>query len=206
MIWTNFRLGDCSANYITGTFSCKYVGLELQRELSFYLIQHYIPCILIVMLSWLSFWIDIKSVPARISLGLLTGQRHCFPKVLTMTTKSSEVASKLPKVSYVKAMDIWMTTCLAFVVGAFVEYAIVNVLLSLEERGRCLKQSEKPCSNRGLKYAAESEDVKSEYNWQAEPSREHSTAMRVEHGSKIGFPLAFVVFNIVYWASFFNDY
>ncbi|ELU10292.1 hypothetical protein CAPTEDRAFT_124990, partial [Capitella teleta] len=171
-------------------------------------IQHYIPCILIVMLSWLSFWIDIKSVPARISFGLLT--------VLTMTTKSSEVASKLPKVSYVKAMDIWMTTCLAFVVGAFVEYAIVNVLLSLEERGRCLKvqgaaiqvamQSEKPCSNRGLKYAAESEDVKSEYNWQAEQSREHSTAMRVEHGSKIGFPLAFVVFNIVYWASFLNDF
>ena len=36
---------------------------------------------LVVILSWVSFWIDIDAVPARITLGLLT--------VLTMTTQVS---------------------------------------------------------------------------------------------------------------------
>ncbi|ELU00041.1 hypothetical protein CAPTEDRAFT_106750, partial [Capitella teleta] len=85
-----------------------------------------IPSILIVMLCWLPFWIYLKFVFARIRLGLLT--------VLTMTNKTSEVASTLPKVSCVKAIDIWMTTCLAFVSSAFIEYAIANVLLNREER------------------------------------------------------------------------
>ena len=41
--------------------------------------QVYIPSGLVVMLSWLSFYIDQVAVPARISLGLLT--------ILTMTTQ-----------------------------------------------------------------------------------------------------------------------
>ena len=43
------------------------------------MIQTYIPTLLIVSLSWVSFWISIDSVPARISLGVLT--------VLTLTTQ-----------------------------------------------------------------------------------------------------------------------
>ena len=34
-------------------------------------IQVFVPSILTVMMSWLSFWINIESVPARINLGLL---------------------------------------------------------------------------------------------------------------------------------------
>ncbi|ELT89329.1 hypothetical protein CAPTEDRAFT_127634, partial [Capitella teleta] len=103
-------------------FSCKYVALELQGEVSFYLIQHYIPSMLIVMISWLSFYLDLRSVPARIILGLL--------KVLTMTTKSS----LLPKVSYIKAIDKWMTICLAFVCAAFVEYSMAIVLINKKDQ------------------------------------------------------------------------
>ena len=34
----------------------------------------------------------------------------------------------MPKVSYVKAIDVWLNGCLIFVVLALVEFAIVNVL------------------------------------------------------------------------------
>lgn len=78
------------------------------------------PTILIVLLSWVSFWLNTDAVPARISLGILT--------VLTMTTKTSSAVSSLPKVSYVKAIDVWMSTCLLFVFAALLEYALVNVL------------------------------------------------------------------------------
>ena len=48
--------------------------------------------IFIVLLSWVSFWLDPHAVPARISLGVLT--------VLAMSTQMSSAAgSSLPKVS-----------------------------------------------------------------------------------------------------------
>ena len=64
----------------------------LTRRFEFYMIQVYIPSIMIVILSWVSFWIDIHAVPARVSLGLLT--------VLTNTTQSSGISQKLPRVCH----------------------------------------------------------------------------------------------------------
>ena len=34
--------------------------------------QSYLPSILTVFVSWVSFWMDIESVPGRISLGVVT--------------------------------------------------------------------------------------------------------------------------------------
>jgi hypothetical protein len=38
---------------------------HLQRDIGYYVIQVYIPSILIVILSWVSFWLDIEAIPAR---------------------------------------------------------------------------------------------------------------------------------------------
>ncbi|MED6264227.1 Glycine receptor subunit alpha-4, partial [Characodon lateralis] len=86
--------------------------------MGYYLIQMYIPSLLIVILSWVSFWINMDAAPARVGLGITT--------VLTMTTQSSGSRASLPKVSYVKAIDIWMAVCLLFVFAALLEYAAVN--------------------------------------------------------------------------------
>ena len=53
--------------------------------------QVFVPSILTVMMSWLSFWINIESVPARINLGLLT--------VVTVTYQSTGVNASMPRVS-----------------------------------------------------------------------------------------------------------
>ena len=44
----------------------------MKRSVSFHLIQSYLPSILIVAISWVSFWMDLDSVPGRISLGVIT--------------------------------------------------------------------------------------------------------------------------------------
>ena len=88
------------------------------------MLSTYMPSMLVVLLSWVSFWIDLESVPARISLGILT--------MLTITTQSSG-QGRFPAVSFTKAIDVWMATCLVFVFGAFIEYSIVNVLARREK-------------------------------------------------------------------------
>lgn len=40
-----------------------------------YIIQSYMPSVLLVAMSWVSFWISQAAVPARVSLG--TGPRRC---------------------------------------------------------------------------------------------------------------------------------
>ncbi|XP_066571113.1 glycine receptor, alpha 4a isoform X1 [Amia ocellicauda] len=111
-------LGYCTKFYNTGKFTCIEVKFHLERQMGYYLIQMYIPSLLIVILSWVSFWINMDAAPARVGLGITT--------VLTMTTQSSGSRASLPKVSYVKAIDIWMAVCLLFVFAALLEYAAVN--------------------------------------------------------------------------------
>ncbi|KAF6738574.1 Glycine receptor subunit alpha-2 [Oryzias melastigma] len=112
------ELGYCTKHYNTGKFTCIEVKFHLERQMGYYLIQMYIPSLLIVILSWVSFWINMDAAPARVALGITT--------VLTMTTQSSGSRASLPKVSYVKAIDIWMAVCLLFVFAALLEYAGVN--------------------------------------------------------------------------------
>ena len=114
--------------YLAVNYTCIRISMKLNRSYGYYLVQIYIPSILIVVLSWVSFWLNIDAIPARISLGLLT--------ILTMTTQSSGARASLPRVSYVKAIDVWMAMCLMFVFLALIEFAYVNVLARVENRRR----------------------------------------------------------------------
>lgn len=49
---------------------------------------------MLVIVSWVSFWLDQSAVPARVSLGVTT--------LLTMATQTSGINQTLPPVSYTK--------------------------------------------------------------------------------------------------------
>ena len=53
-----------------GSFSCIEAKFYLSRQMGYYIIQAYVPTTLIVMLSWISFWISITATPARVSVNL----------------------------------------------------------------------------------------------------------------------------------------
>jgi len=111
---------------LAGAFPCLSLRFVLRRDIGYFLIQVYVPTILIVILSWVSFWINIDASPARVSLGLLT--------VLTTTTMSGAARESLPRVSYIKAIDVWMIMCLVFVFASLIEYAVVNVVARHQAR------------------------------------------------------------------------
>ncbi|KAM7290883.1 hypothetical protein ISCGN_027464, partial [Ixodes scapularis] len=105
---------------LVGNYSRLVCEIRFVRSMGYYLIQMYIPAGLIVVTSWVSFWLHRNASPARVALGVLT--------VLTMTTLMSSTNAALPKISYVKSIDIYLGTCFVMVFAALLEYATVGYL------------------------------------------------------------------------------
>ncbi|KAJ8397622.1 hypothetical protein AAFF_G00436210 [Aldrovandia affinis] len=110
----------------TGWYNRLYIHFTLRRHVFFFLLQTYFPATLMVMLSWVSFWIDRRAVPARVPLGITT--------VLTMSTIITGVNASMPRVSYIKAVDIYLWVSFVFVFLSVIEYAAVNYLSTVQER------------------------------------------------------------------------
>ncbi|XP_056593705.1 gamma-aminobutyric acid receptor subunit rho-3 isoform X1 [Triplophysa dalaica] len=116
---------------LSGWYNRLYINFILRRHIFFFMLQTYFPTMLMVVLSWVSFWIDRRAVPARVSLGITT--------VLTMSTIITGVSASMPQVSYVKAVDIYLWTSFLFVFLSVIEYAAVNYFTTKEEMKK-LKQ------------------------------------------------------------------
>ncbi len=67
--------------FFAGNYSCLLAELHLRRSLGFHMVQSYLPTILIVVISWVSFWMDVDSVAGRTTLGVTT--------LLTVSSKAS---------------------------------------------------------------------------------------------------------------------
>ncbi|XP_058881830.1 gamma-aminobutyric acid receptor subunit rho-1-like [Acipenser ruthenus] len=124
----------------TGWYNRLYITFTLRRHIFFFLLQTYFPATLMVMLSWVSFWIDRRAVPARVPLGITT--------VLTMSTIITGVNASMPRVSYIKAVDIYLWVSFVFVFLSVLEYAAVNYLSTVQERKerKMRDKSQLPCT------------------------------------------------------------
>lgn len=127
---------DCTSTYSTGNFTCLEVVFKLRRRLGYFMFHTYIPTCLIVVMSWISFWIKPEAVPARVTLGVTS--------LLTLSTQHANSQKSLPPVSYIKAIDMFMSSCTFFVFFSLIEYAFVNVIMGdiseIERKDRGVKQ------------------------------------------------------------------
>lgn len=125
---THFTTTDCTSksSTSTGNYTCLMAKFTLRRQLGSYLVTTYIPNILIIMVSWLSFYVSVDAAPARVPLGLLS--------LLGLLTQASSVTQNLPRVSYIKAIDLWLIFSIIFVIGVLVEYAIAITMLRQKRR------------------------------------------------------------------------
>ena len=106
--------------------------LVFKREFSYYLLTIYVPSCMLVIVSWVSFWLDNRSVPARVALGVTT--------LLTMSTQIAGVNRSLPPVAYTKAIDVWSGACVLFVFSALLEFAFVNYASRSDQRKGKMKR------------------------------------------------------------------
>ncbi|NWU62628.1 GBRG4 protein, partial [Pterocles burchelli] len=213
-----------------GEYMVMTVSFDLSRRMGYFAIQTYIPCILTVVLSWVSFWIKRDSTPARTSLGITT--------VLTMTTLSTISRKHLPRVSYITAMDLFVSVCFIFVFAALMEYATLNYLVGnkkpLEHNNR---KARLPPAGAQVMPSFTTININNIMHWPPEIDEDEDedpgspclegkecerffcciedcqTGMwregririhisRLDSYSRVFFPTAFLLFNIVYWIAY----
>ncbi|XP_023810263.1 gamma-aminobutyric acid receptor subunit gamma-3 isoform X2 [Oryzias latipes] len=208
-----------------GDYVVMTVFFNLSRRMGYFTIQTYIPCILTVVLSWVSFWIKKDATPARTALGITT--------VLTMTTLSSVARTSLPRVSYVTAMDLFVTVCFLFVFAALMEYATLNYCSYSSQRHSSMGSNTTNYSalnvrppphtiialNNSLYWqdfedtcvyeCLDGKDCQSFFccfeeckggGWRK--GRLHIDLLELDAYSRVFFPTSFLLFNIVYWVGY----
>ncbi|KAJ8955456.1 hypothetical protein NQ318_003556, partial [Aromia moschata] len=187
---------DCTIEYSTGNFTCLAVVFNLKRRLGYHLFHTYIPSALIVVMSWISFWIKPEAIPARVTLGVTS--------LLTLATQNTQSQQSLPPVSYVKAIDVWMSSCSVFVFMSLMEFAVVNNFMG-------------PVATKAMKGYSD-EDISSEINeyrgmerprfsTASQPQYDtfcdgRSVALCIDQFSRFFFPFSFLILNVAYWSTF----
>ncbi|XP_031747776.1 gamma-aminobutyric acid receptor subunit alpha-3 isoform X2 [Xenopus tropicalis] len=216
----------------TGEYIVMTTHFHLKRKIGYFVIQTYLPCIMTVILSQVSFWLNRESVPARTVFGVTT--------VLTMTTLSISARNSLPKVAYATAMDWFMAVCYAFVFSALIEFATVNYFTKRGwawdgKRGQegqdfkkepiiLAKKSNTTYNIVGTTYTLNIKEpalatIAKSAALQPPPpplsprhlehkpmecKKTYNSVSRIDKISRIVFPVLFAIFNLVYWATYVN--
>ena len=120
---------------VSGNYKNLIVTFTFHRRMGFYFIQFYIPCIVMVSLSWISFWMDRYYIGERLSLGVTT--------ILTIVFLLGSSNSTMPRVSYAKAIDWYLLGSFIFVFSTLVTDLLVYRFRSKEESRKQEQEDEK---------------------------------------------------------------
>jgi len=110
----------CHGEEWRGDYSCLKVRLHFTRDKWFYYTTVFVPGLILVTSSFVTFWIEWNAEPARVMLGVTT--------MLNFFTTSNKFRSNLPVVSNLTAMNMWDGVCMFFIYASFLEFIVVNYL------------------------------------------------------------------------------
>ncbi|GIX78558.1 glycine receptor subunit alphaZ1 [Caerostris darwini] len=191
--------------WTAGNYTYLYANFTFVRRISSSLLNVYVPSTLVVFLSWISFWLDVAAVPARITLGVTS--------LLTLATQVVQARSGLPTISYMTAMDIWLFVCLLTVFGSLLEYAFTYQIYFVNRKN--LASGTQASENISSDRQNRKDEVRSRNSSKVQmmsvtrPKRilEPKSANRYFHPNEREldsycrrlFPLVFGIFAFVYW-------
>jgi len=136
--------------------SIAFLTLDFERESGFFLLGIYFPLTLVVVCSWVAFWIVKTDTPSRTSLGIIT---------ILSVTKIGFGGKTKPKVGYSTALDIYNIICFAFTFAALFEFVLINFIGMFIQRYKAEEEAKKNKStgekkekSNGHKSSAEADD------------------------------------------------
>ncbi|XP_066249041.1 pH-sensitive chloride channel 2-like isoform X1 [Euwallacea similis] len=126
----SFSTGGLAGNYSALTFKFK-----LRREIGYYIMDYFLPSMFLVATSWVTFWLQADASAPRAVLGTST--------MLSFITLNGGLTKNLPKVSYIKASEVWFLGCSTFIFCSMAEFAFVNVIWRRRKQVEMKKPSSK---------------------------------------------------------------
>lgn len=96
--------------------NCLVLTFKFRRQITTALISIYFPSTLLVLISFLSFWIEVTAVPGRVTLVVTS--------LLALVTQLCSTRERMAAVSYVTALDIWFFACLSLVCLSLFEFVL----------------------------------------------------------------------------------
>ncbi|CAJ0958214.1 unnamed protein product, partial [Mesorhabditis belari] len=129
--------------YPAGFWDELTVAFIFKRRYGWYILQGYIPTMVTILISWISFYLGARAIPARTMLGVNS--------LLAMTFQFGNIIRNLPRVSYVKAIDVWMLSGMLFIFMSLLELCVVGFMSR--------NDGQPPKAAKKRKKEAEEEDV-----------------------------------------------
>ncbi|GMR54082.1 hypothetical protein PMAYCL1PPCAC_24277, partial [Pristionchus mayeri] len=203
-------------DYKAGQWYRLTVELTFYRQYGYYILQLYMPTYISVFISWIAFCIDTKALPARIVLGVNS--------LMSLTFQFGTIIRSLPPVSYIKAIDIWMFTCTAFIFASLLElafvayqdkkmilasgnshsaafYAVFNFIKAIQpfKTNQEVQEESEPTEYSLLSRSLQESEERRKAADRRRRDRVCDLGTRIDKISFILFPSAFLLFNIFYW-------
>ncbi|XP_062619115.1 glutamate-gated chloride channel alpha-like [Saccostrea cucullata] len=177
LIISSVKQKDCHQK--SRVYPCLKLQFEIERDFSQLILVIYVPSVFLVILGWMSMWIDKNQVAARTNLGVF-----CVLSIVTQLVGIFAIEKELKDVI---AVDIWIAVCMFFTIKSLFVFILVH---NMKRRKDKLKEKYKETS--------ETSDVKFE-----------AACYKIPHGKlqnvfRVVYPILFIAFNIVYWTYFLS--
>jgi len=76
------------------------VEVNVERQSSYYVLKIMLPILLVLLMSWSIFWIDIRQLESRLTIGIVC--------LLSLIAYNFVIDSEIPKLGYVTLMDVFI--------------------------------------------------------------------------------------------------
>jgi hypothetical protein len=109
-------------------FAGYYLKVDTKRRYGYFIMKVIIPLVLIVMMSWVVFWVDPKDSGVQISVAVTA--------MLTLIAYRFAVGVDLPKVSYLSRLDYFILGSTLLVFASLIEVVFTSTYAKLGELDR----------------------------------------------------------------------
>ena len=194
------------------------MSFHMDRTFSYYFYRTYVPSFFLVLLSWGTFHIPVTAYPARITL--------IMTNFLASTFILQHASSEYTKVAYTTAIEVYLLVNICFIMTTMLEYMIVlrippdiDILWSkvssgeesikkynieMEKSSHCnenMTEDEEVDPGSFVSDKRTQDKVKSSKDKNA---KDVPTLHNIDRVSRLMIPIAYIIFNIVYFAYFLS--
>uniref|UniRef100_A0A158P779 Neur_chan_LBD domain-containing protein n=1 Tax=Angiostrongylus cantonensis TaxID=6313 RepID=A0A158P779_ANGCA len=178
----NHRYVERIISLSTGNYSRLSVYFTFKRNIGFYLIQIYLPSSLIVVISWVSFWLNREAVQARVAIVFASLLEYA---AIGYLMKQKQL--KASPVQYHETSD------------GILERE--NAWQDVENgRGRRVQIKIEPRTDQSIPLLS----VVPSVSYTSKPAWMSIRPSQVDLFSRFAFPAFFLLFHLVYWGFYLN--